>query len=465
MVSALEQADYASLQGGNDVYVSVLGLWLPRVPETFALPLAIIVFLAIAAAALLARREPFAWKPVLLAALLPPALLVGCAGVGFLLALIAQFLSGHPDPTYAFPINMRLALGFGVFAMAILVSRMTTLRGAAASAWLWMAGIGIVTAIFLPGISPYFTFPSVIAAVFLLATARAPDAWNGTLGQIAILVSALAALVVWMQLACSGETLMGLRLHPLFTIPAAFGLMTLVPVLASPPGRGWRWSAVTFAVVSVVCAIAAGFQPSYSKESPQRINITYFEHPDAPAHWIADTSWKAVGTEPLPPELTKAGFVHDDDAYSPLGFGDAYAMPAGAPRYPLPSYKVVSDRKSGNTRVVTIEIDGSPKVNGVLVQIPKDASLRALDMRGQHLVVPPGGSGSPRIACLSHDCSTLTFTLTLGNTGALTIPFAEARYGLPDFAKPVLAARPDTAMPSQSGDTVILANEVKLPAL
>src|SRR5262249_7678842 len=150
---------------------------------------------------------------------------VGCVIVGFITAEIAKLISGQPDPTYAFPINMRLALGFGVFAVALLVSRMTDLRGAVSSAWLWMAGLGIVTAALLPGISPYFTFPSFIAAILLLATANTKSGWSGTVGQIALAISALAGMIVWMALVCSGETLMGLGLHELFTVPAAFALL------------------------------------------------------------------------------------------------------------------------------------------------------------------------------------------------------------------------------------------------
>ena len=36
-------------------------------------------------------------------------------------------------------------------------------------------------------------------------------------------------------------------------------------------------------------------------------------------------------------------------------------------------------------------------------------------------------------------------------------------YGLPAFGASLAAARPDTAMPSQSGDGVVLANTVTMP--
>ena len=347
VVSALEQTDYPSLKGGNDVYISVIGMMLPRIPESLALPFAILVFLGIGLAAWLARREPFAWKPALLAALMPLALIVGCVAMGFITAEIAKLISGQPDPAYAYPIAMRLALGFGVFGMALLVSRMASLRGAVSAAWLWMAALGIVTAALLPGISPYFTFPSFIAAILLLATSRTKSGWNGTVGQIAVALSALGAMIVWIALVCSGETLMGLSLHPLFTVPAAFGLMTVVPLLVARPmpRASWAMTTVVFTIVSLGCAVLMGLHPAYSAASPQRVNILYFAKGQDKPYWIAASAWKAKGTEPVPVSMQKAGgFTYKEDAYGGLGMGSAYVAPAnGTPTFQMPSATVVSD--------------------------------------------------------------------------------------------------------------------------
>ena len=58
---------------------------------------------------------------------------------------------------------MRLALGLGVWTVTLLVSRL--MRAPGASPWLWMAVFGVATAWFLPGLSPYFVFPALVAAV------------------------------------------------------------------------------------------------------------------------------------------------------------------------------------------------------------------------------------------------------------------------------------------------------------
>ena len=466
VVSALEQTDYEDLKGGNDIYLSVLGAILPRLPESMALPFAILVFFGIGAAAFLARREPLSPGALARAAAMPLVLIVGCVIAGFIITLIARVVSGAPDPSYAYPYNMRLALGFGVFAVTLMASRMTDLRGAASSAWLWMAGLGVVTAAFLPGISPYFTFPSFIAAILLLATSRTKSGWAGTVGQTALAVSALCALVVWEALVSSGETLMGLSLHELFTVPAAFGLMTVVPLLAARPMSRGAWSVVTglFALVAICCSVSQGLEAPYSESSPQRVNILYFQKGSAAPRWIAASAWKAKGTEAIPASMMKAGgFTRDENAYGGLNMGSAYVAPAkDTPTFQIPSATVLDDAKSNGTRTAHIVVHGSADTSAMLFRIPKEAMLKGFAMRGQHYDPPKGWSGDTMVECSSRDCRDMDMTLTLGSTAPLRFDFAEQRYGLPPFGDAIKAMRPNTAFPSQSGDGVILANSLKL---
>ena len=464
VVTGLEQTDFAALRGGNDVYLSVLGKFLPRIPASWALPLAIVVFILLAIAAWLARGEQVGWRSTLAATVMPLVLLVGCGLLGWLVSFVAQAISGVPDPSYAYPLFLRTALAFAVWAIALDVSRMTNAHGAAASGWLWIAGFGVVTAALLPGLSPYFVFPASIAAVLLLATARAPGGWSGMWGQIALFVSAIGALLIWIALVGAGETLMGLRLHPLFTIPAAFGLMAIVPLLSARPmsRAAWGASAALAFVLSLGFAVAAGLQPPYKPASPQRIDLVYFQNAHGDARWIADTSWKGLGAEPIPPALIKAGNLKlTKDAFPGLFAHTAYAAPAGSPLYPLPTATVVSDTKNGASRVVTLNLKGSSDTDEMLLRIPQAAKLEAVDFRGQHVVPPAGWSGDTQFGCVSRDCRDETITLTLaGDASGLT--FAEGRYAFPPFGAFLKAARPATAMASQSGDQILLANGVKL---
>jgi hypothetical protein len=465
VTSGLEHTDYAALRGGDAIYISVLGLLLPRMPKAWALPFAVLVFLGLGVAAW-RQRGTFSWRTSGLAALTPLAMIVGCGAVGFLLTWIAQAISGQPDPTYAYPVAMRLGLGLGVFAVTLIVSRLTDLRGAAASAWLWTAGFGVVAAVFLPGISPYFTFPAFVAAILLLAAAFAPGGWSGRWGIAAIALSALASLLVWLALVVSGESLMGLSLHPLFTVPAAFALTTAMPLLAVEPMPRMQWRAMTFAFGGLALggAVIQGLLPAYSVASPQRANILLFQAGHDPMRWIVSTSWKAIGSEPPPPQMVKAmGLKFDENAYGGMSIGNgfsaigsAYVAPAGPPRFALPQARVIGDNGG-----ISLHLEGSPQTNAMLLEIPRAARLRSLDIRGQH--IDANWRGGTLVTCLSPDCRDLEVAMTLAGDAHPVLSFAEQRYGLPDFAAGVKALRPAAAMASQSGDGVILADSVAVP--
>lgn len=463
----LQQRDFAALTDGNAVYLSVFGRWLPRLPASWALPLSILAFIAIAFAAWLARDPALSRRGMLLSAFMPLVLLAGCVILGFALAFLAQLISGAPDPTYAHALAMRLALGIGVWGIVLLVSRMAGPHGAATSAWLWMSGLAVVTAATLPGLSPYFLFPSLVAAVLLLATCRVRGGWTSPLGQGALFVSALAALVIWFQLVVAGEGLMGLKLHPLFTIPAAFGLMTLVPLLAAESLRSRVWANSTAAclIAAVVGAAVAGLLPSYSIASPQRLNLIYFESSQRPARWIAETAWKATATEPIPAQLKNAGhFRFDPDAYPGLGLGSAYVADAGPPRYAQPQVTLAGDRKEGGSRIVSLVMRGSAETGAMSLRLPAAAKLQAIRIRGEDVRAPKDWAGNTMLQCDGPDCRDLAVTLTLGSSGAIMIPISERRDGLPPFGAKLAAARPSTAMPSQSGDRALLVSSISLPS-
>ncbi len=110
-----------------------------------------------------------------------PLLLIGAGLLGWLYSVVAELVSGMPDPSYAYPGAMRFALGFGVAAAALAVSRLAGVRAAAGAVWLWLAVLGVAVAAFLPGFSPYFLLPLAVAAVAMLATARL--GWATDIGQ------------------------------------------------------------------------------------------------------------------------------------------------------------------------------------------------------------------------------------------------------------------------------------------
>ncbi len=109
VAAALAGTPYADLAGRNAVYLDLFGFVVPRMPASWALPLALVSLLALLFAAWRARG--IGRREWLLAALMPPALLIACAAIGWVLHLLVQTISGQP--IRPMPIRSRCAKGWG----------------------------------------------------------------------------------------------------------------------------------------------------------------------------------------------------------------------------------------------------------------------------------------------------------------------------------------------------------------
>jgi MFS family permease len=427
LTRAAMTADFAQLKGRDAIYLDVLGRALPRLPQSTALPLAIIAFLLIALAGWLEDRP----RRRFIALITPPVLLLGCVAMGFILHGAAALASGNADPSFAHPLAMRMALAFGCWAVALMLSR------AQAASWLWLAGLGIIAALFAPGLSPYFIFPALLAAILFLLTLWPIFSFN--VRGIALFLAALAAMLVWLQLAAGLEPVMGLAAHVLFTVPVAFALMALLPLLARQEmTKGTRkFSILLSLLLAFFAAGIAVFQPAYSNTKPERLNLRYAEH-DGKAWWAAEP----MG--PLPRSLREvAGFSNNQ----------SYVAAAGPALFPAPAARVM---RSGNQ--VTLDLQGSQAASGMALVIA--GGLTKANINGAEIVA----DNQKFLYCATPDCASAHIVLSFRNVVPKSLSLQELRFGLPASAAPLVKARPGWAVPNSTGDMTVLTAEIALPA-
>jgi hypothetical protein len=428
LADSLRRTDLASLKSGNAAYLDVLGRWLPRLPQHWSLPLSIATFVLIALAGWIGRgkiRRPF------LGLLMPPLLVAGCVGMGFGLHGLAAWISGQADPSFAHPVTLRLSFAAGAFVVALVAA-----RGADAIAcWLWMAGLAIVCALWAPGAVPYFLFPAVVAAPMLLASMRGGRGF-------ALLLAAVAGLVVWLGLNQSSEAIMGLRMHPLFMVTAAFGLITMLPLLASAQTKG---ICLTLSLLlAIALAVAAGLQPAYSIMAPERLNLRYVES-EGKAWWLADP------VTHLPDSLrASAKFSLTPQSLPEMG----YVAPAGSARHAAPAASV---SRNGDTVSLELKTQG----DRVMLIVPAEAKLRAVTIGG---VTTPAYGQRMSIVCGTPDCAGAHLVLRLGSSVPVNFTLLAYRAGLPPEGAKLMKARPPEAVPSQGGDRTVLAAKIAIPA-
>lgn len=456
VASGLEQADFAQIKGSDDIYLTVLGRFLPRLPAGWALPLALLSFVLMIGAGRLSRERSFERRGWLMAFAMPPVLLLGSAATGWVLHRMAVLISGQPDPSFAFPDMLRVALTFGVCAIAFACSRMVELRRGGLAVWFWMSALAIVTAALVPGLSPYFLFPALIAALLLILASLTK--WSGLTTQLALLAAALPALIIWLSLCSAGESVMGLALHPLFTIPAAFGVMALLPLAFANaiPRRIWIGLTGGTATLAVLLAIIAGLQPAHSAIAPQRLNITFIDD-----HISNKSSWAASAEAPLPVSLRKvAKFSNERVAVSPIPPRHAYIAESGIARYAPPSV-IASIVPNTGGRQVVLTLQGSSVADEMFVVVPKTAALKSVAMQDRRFDVSRN-SGETIIGCLSRDCRNKSLALEFASAKPANIVIGEQRFRLPPDSAQLVAARPREATASQSGDTTIVFKQLRL---
>lgn len=462
VTSSLMQTDYKALESSNAVYVTLLGHFLPRMPAFWALPLAILTLALVIGAAFLSQGEVLGIGRRIAAFAIPLLALLGAAAFGWVLHTAASLVSGQPDPSYATPLWLRIALAFGVLTAILLVSRLASARLTALAVWGWMAVLAVVTAAFLPGLSPYFLFPALIGSVLLIAQSRLRGAWTGGIGEVAMLVAALLPLLIWMSLAAAAEAVQGLALHPLATIPMAFGAMTLLPLLAARPLSRQTWMRLSggAAAVALVIAIVAGLQPAYTQASPQRLNLAWVDdHVANRGLWNADTG------APLPPSLRAAAPWRDErELPTPVAFQKSFVAPAGATRFAVPTADITT-ANTGAGRTVMLTMHASAEASRVVVLVPKDAALTAITLNGKSFTLA-AETLNPRgtlVACVTRDCANAMFTLTFANRTPVDLLVAEQRSGLPPDGAKLAKARPSNATAHQIGDTTIVFGKLRVP--
>ena len=461
MASGLMRTDFSTLKDGDDVYISVLGDFLPRMPASWALPLGVVSFLLLGVAVFLSRGQKVGLWRWVRAFAIPLAMLVGCVAAGWVLHKVASLVSGQPNPSYAFPLWLRLSLTLGVTAVGVLVSRLASSRPTTFAVWFWMSGLAIVSAALVPGLSPYFLFPALIASLILLVQSLFPLGRSGQAGELVCFLPAVAALVVWLSLTAGAESVQGLIAHPLFTVPSAFAAMTVLPFLALTPlsSRGWIATSSVLAIAALVLAFVAGLQPAFTPTYPQRLNVDFLDdHVGNKSSWLIETQ------APMPKAFRDVmPFSSTPQPISPLLYSPTYVAPAGAARFPSPD-ATIERTATADGALVTLTFHGSERSNEMLLVVPKDAALDRIEFEGRRLVPAPNASNplGTVFGCVTEDCRNKKVTLHFRSARPVEVWIGEIDYGIPADGSRLESVRPDTTIASQSGDTTIVVGKLKL---
>jgi hypothetical protein len=418
---------------GELLYADVLGRHLITLPLSAGLALLGLIVVAFGYAVF--RRG--AWGRPLLAGL-AAAMLAAIAAL--VLTLIVQQL--RPGEFWrAFPIAMQVAVaGTALLAMALClgIAGSKSKEQVRVAAWLLITLAGGAICFIAPGAAIYF----LCAPLILLAGVLA-ERWRAGTEKIAGWVAALVQLLTLLPVMALVDLLLstspGWIAAPLAVLAALPLVIELRPDV--DPGRG---STLVTAGVMVAAWAAVLLVPAYSADRQEIFTVEHLRDRNT-----GTAKWGIYSDGAALPE-----------AYNQLGPWERGAAPyarrprwiADAPNHdgPAPELVRVAERPAASGRLVTLRLTLNGW-DGAVVQIPASAGLRSLSTDGAERAFGAGESDYT-IRCTGRACHGFTFDLLVGSAEPVDATVIGNVARLPDFAAPLIAARPENARPQYVPD-------------
>ena len=454
-VSALNAVEAFLKQSGDEpeqqwIYTDILGLVVLALPQLFSLPLIILgglaalVGLVVKGSGSGLRSLSFPFLAVIL-------------GVGFSIMATLGVDAMRSEVHYAAanPWALRGAQNtaalLGVLLAFMLLGRSIPPQRLLMSSWLCLAILGGALSMFFPGAAILFV-PAlmVITVSCVLSLISKPRMAR----NLSISAAILFAIIV-VPTSALGEMMLFSENAAPFTIFLVFCFLFFVPhALPSDGVQGnlkWPVPASVLCISSIFIA-AAAVVPAYSPAAPRGLSILQVANVDT-----GSATFATFTNDPLPAAMND---VATFSRGSVVGF-EQQAYVAKAPSFETLGVNVHVERNQvvGDERLVTLQIEAPD--SDIIVARVKQKEVAVLSMTLNSIAKIE--SDTNRFSCHGRACRSLTITLVLSaKEPSVDFQVNGLRYGLGAEGKPMLSARPESALATSWGDLRIVSKTVSL---
>lgn len=436
---------------GDAVWFDFLATWIVWWPESWALPLAALAFVLVAAHAWRYRswdQGVFVGPASLaLAFAVPAAIGWGLRSLG---ALPAPWLA-NPMPALG---ALHLAAIAGGVAASASLARKSTPRSLWVGTWLAWSALGIGAASFAPGTSYLFVVPSLAAGLF------------GAARNIGIAASGppvVAALVI-APLGTAIYDALGFAVPLLVAAPTALVVTTVAPFWSGLPRTSNRAPLIALAG-AVAAMLVASVTPAFSATVKQRANVVFRQDFGRDtARVFVDTSWGPAHWGDAPAAMRNA--LTDGGRFSrlesPFQWAPA-ALVVDAPRIdaPFPELVVRTTSIETDRRRTRVHLRSLRGASTLAIRLPSgrkvDVSVCAALETGR---CTPVADRYGVIAIKGVPKEGIDLELVaMGGPDPVPIELFDRSYDVPkdSIASHVVSARPAEATAFQDGDVTVLA--------
>lgn len=404
------------------------------------LSLALLVALALTAVVMAWRtRQQFArGAGVSFVAIFASAAVVYLIGGGTAWFRAGDYMRAQPDVSALAAYATALAVSF------LLVSHLG--RRISQSAlrigyWVLFLVVGCIAAWFAPGASIFFLAPP---AIYLIGRVAGRERTGAILAWLVLFLS-------WGPLLALIEILLSLRSPATFAMLGAIVLLPALIELRQLQAPKWIAMVPAIAVWAAVLLV-----PAYSDSRKQLLGIEYaIDANRNSARWL-------INSDGAP--LSGAFAAASKGQAVPFSAKKRAALPAPviAGLRP-PGLTLLSRRNTPEGRLLRVRIANSGH-DAMLLRTAPDVPLILASMDG----APPRrfGKGQGKepfvLRCLGRACDGATLTLLVAGNAPVQFTLVGIRYGLPQKAAPLRAARPAYAQPQYAPDASYIWRTIRM---
>ncbi|MEB4613396.1 M28 family peptidase [Leucobacter sp. M11] len=471
LTRALGDAELAALSvpaSGDATYFPMLGQ-LAHYPQGAVWPIALLAGLGVlAAGAMLVRRRlvrvlPLGAGVVLAVIPLGVALWLGGAVWSALTALTPAF--GQLEDTWQpgwFRAGLLLTLLAFVLGWLALARRWVPAEGLFFGGLAWSAGIGVATALMVPGASYAFAIPALLGSLALIARAQ----WDR--GRVAFFVSGALSTAVLVPTVALLLPVSGLGGSGAALLFAALLALSLVPLLdlcfpdpEAPSARAGLRRLVPPVTAAVLAGIAFGVGFSvdrFGPDSPVPVALAQVEDADT-----GDAFWVSEGADPTGWSERLVTGTADLSGAFPVLDGPERVGPAEPSGSAAPEIEVTAERIVAGDREIDVRFASRIAARSLFLAPASGADGDTAEIRSISLGGREIASGEvPLLQVQALSRGTAELTIRMRGTGPLPLRLIEGADGIAEL--PGFVPRPSGVIAAEgpNAETRFLARTVTL---
>lgn len=387
------------------------------------------------------ETETSTWRVLLT----PPAALLMTVCLTFTIQLALGAL--RPGASYwsAFPLATQLLIylcsAMGVAISLKMIAKRVDPTRLVFSVWVWIALVGIVASVIVPGAAILFALPLLVFSVLAVLGLALPI----TL-PTGMAVAGLFLLFLFAPLLYLIEIGLGLGLGAVIAFMTAILFLAILPLTLRENTRIAKTTISLLTGMTALAGVVCLLLPAYSPDRPGAVNLVYnMDVSLDQAHWIVASGDKNAHKK----------FI-DFAPFTPSQIdGHSGRTAAQAPDIGLiaPEVSVLSNEDVGESRRLQLNVSTNG-ADTIMLNIPEEAKVRSVRVGDD--IYALNENERVRFDCRGRACSGLELEFELKEKSATEWTIIGTTTGLPPAGIPLLDLRPNNMSPVHSGDVTMV---------